>query len=66
MSDENSTIPDGFLIEMDAPRTEKVLPSFYRLMHDKQTGETVLQGYYEWEQGGMHGGEWRDIPTVTK
>lgn len=48
-----------------AARMESMTPAAYRLVK-KKTGETVLQGCYQWHQGILNGHEWRDIPTVVE
>ena len=45
-----------------AIRIENSTPSAYRL--GRRSGELVIQGAYQWQQGLKYGHEWRDIPTV--
>lgn len=46
-------------------KTVKITPSIYRLVK-KASGELVLQGAYEWQEGQKYGYEWQDIPTVME
>jgi hypothetical protein len=62
MNDDN----EGFEIAEIVPyKIVDTIPSAYRLMK-KASGELVLQGAYEWQEGQKHGYEWQDIPTVME
>jgi hypothetical protein len=41
---------------------ESIHPISYRL--GRRAGEMVLQGAFQWAEGGKGGVEWRDMPTV--
>ena len=58
--------PDGLVsgLSFTAARLENQRPQQYRLC--KRSTETVLQGFFVWTRGYEHGGEWRDIPTVSE
>jgi hypothetical protein len=43
-------------------RMESIHPISYRL--GRRAGEMVLQGAFQWAEGGKGGVEWRDMPTV--
>jgi hypothetical protein len=51
---------------LQAARIENTVPFSYRLKRLKETGELVLQGCFQWQEGWKSGHEWRDIPTTEE
>jgi len=51
---------------MQAARVENTIPSSYRLVRLKETGELVLQGCFQWTEGWKCGSEWQTIPTIEE
>jgi hypothetical protein len=58
-------VSDTIIATVGSVRIMETKPCAYRLIKCAD-GVTRLQGAYRWEEGDLHGTEWRTIPTVDE